>query len=120
MTKRDGEKEPLTGKALVRMQPLAKVRRIDTPLCFPRADGLAPADIRYAWKLALQEAGIPDFRLHDLRYSCASSLAMNGASLVELAEVLGHKTLAMVQRYSHLTEPQTAGVVARMNAAMFG
>lgn len=46
--------------------------------------------------------------------------AMNGASLVELAEVLGHKTLAMVKRYSHLTEQHTAGVVARMTAAIFG
>jgi site-specific recombinase XerD len=45
---------------------------------------------------------------------------MNGASLAEIAAVLGHKTLAMVQRYSHLSEQHTAGVVARMNAAVFG
>ena len=46
-------------------------------------------------------------------------LAMNGASLVEIAAVLGHKTLQMVKRYAHLSEAHTAGVVARMNAAMF-
>ena len=44
---------------------------------------------------------------------------MNGATLAEIAEVLGHKTLAMVKRYSHLTEAHTAGVVARMNEAIF-
>ena len=59
------------------------------------------------------------FRFHDLRHSAASYLAMNGATLAEIAEVLGHKTLAMVKRYSHLTEAHTAGVVARMNEAIF-
>ena len=33
--------------------------------------------------------------------------------------MFGHKTLAMVKRYAHLSEAHTAGVVARMNAAMF-
>ena len=48
---------------------------------------------------------------------------MNGASLLEIAEIaeaLGHKTLAMVKRYAHLSEAHTAGVVARMNQAIFG
>ena len=117
--KRERRAMPLTGRALAVMQSLGKIRRIDTALVFPRADGTAPVDLRYAWKMALQEAGIMDFRFHDLRHSCASYLAMNGASLVEIAEVLGHKTLAMVKRYAHLTEGHTAAVVARMNAAVF-
>ena len=33
---------------------------------------------------------------------------MNGASLAEIAEVLGHKTLSMVKRYAHLSEAHTA------------
>ena len=73
-----------------------------------------------AWKYAVKRAELVDFRFHDLRHTCASYLAMNGASLMEIAEVLGHKTLAMVKRYAHLSEAHTAGVVARMNAAIFG
>jgi len=110
---------PLADLALAEVQTLAKVRRIDTPLLFPRADGQQPIDVRYAWAQALQAAQIADCRFHDLRHSAASYLAMHGASLVEMAEVLGHKTLQMVQRYAHLSEPHTAGVVARMNAAIF-
>jgi integrase len=110
---------PLTGRALADLQALAKVRRIDSALVFPRRDGRAPIDLRYAWQQALQQADIPDFRFHDLRHCCASYLAMNGASLVEIAEVLGHKTLSMVKRYAHLAESHTAGVVARMTAAIF-
>lgn len=45
---------------------------------------------------------------------------MNGASIGELAEVLGHKTLQMVKRYSHLSESHTRGIVERMNEAVFG
>jgi len=110
---------PLTGLALQEVERLAKVRRLDTALLFPRADGLKPLDIRYAWAQALQATGITDCRFHDLRHSCASYLAMSGASLVEIAAVLGHKTLQMVQRYAHLSEAHTAGVVARMTAAIF-
>lgn len=110
---------PLADLALQEVQKLAKVRRIDTPLLFPRADGQQPIDLRYAWAQALQAAQITDFRFHDLRHSAASYLAMNGASLVEIAEVLGHKTLQMVKRYAHLSVAHTAGVVARMNAAIF-
>jgi integrase len=109
---------PLVGRALETVQTLARVRRIDTPLLFPRADGRAPLDVRYAFQQALRAADIADFRFHDLRHSAASYLAMNGASLVEIAEVLGHKTLQMVKRYAHLSEAHTAGVVARMNAAI--
>ncbi len=110
---------PLAGHVLEEIRTLAKVRRLDTSLLFPRADGRQPLDIRYAWAQALREAGITDFRFHDLRHSAASYLAMSGASLVEMAEILGHKTLQMVQRYAHLSEAHTASVVARMNATIF-
>jgi integrase len=110
---------PLTGLALEAVQQLAKVRRIDTPLLFPRADGRGPVGLRAAWATALQDAAIEDFRFHDLRHSAASYLAMTGASVAEIAAILGHKTLAMVQRYAHLSEAHTATVVARMNAAIF-
>ena len=45
--------------------------------------------------------------LHDLRHTAACYLAMSGATLAEIAEVLGHKTQAMVWRYAHLTEGHT-------------
>ena len=68
----------------------------------------------------MNEAGIEDFRWHDLRHCTASYLAMNGATLPEIAAVLGHKQLDMVRRYAHLSPQHTAGVVARMNEKIFG
>ncbi len=120
---KNGERRvlPLAGIALELLKDRAKVRRIDTDLVFPgRIDPSKPLDLRSPFETALKRAGIEDFRWHDLRHSAASYLAMNGASLAEIAEVLGHKTLAMVKRYSHLSEAHTAGVVERMNRRMFG
>jgi integrase len=54
------------------------------------------------WKEALIGAHIEHFRFHDLRHTCASILAMNGASLLEIKQVLGYKTITMTQRYAHL------------------
>ncbi len=45
---------------------------------------------------------------------------MNGATLAEIAEVLGHRTLAMVKRYAHLSQAHTTRVVESMNARIFG
>lgn len=119
---KNGERRvvPLSGKALELLKAHAKVRRLDTNLLFPGKNPHKPMDLRSPWEAALKKAGIEDFRFHDLRHSAASYLAMNGASLAEIAEVLGHKTLQMVKRYSHLSEAHTAGVVARMNARIFG
>lgn len=90
-----------------------------TPWLFPRRDGQAPIDIRKAWTNARDEAKLTDFRFHDLRHSTASYLAMNGATLLEIAAVLGHKTLQMVKRYSHLSESHTKGIVEKMNRNIF-
>jgi integrase len=119
---KNGERRavPLTGQALARMGQHAKVRRLDTALVFPNATGRKPLGIREAFEGAVERAGIIDFRFHDLRHTAASYLAMSGASLAEIAEVLGHKTLAMVKRYAHLSEAHTRGVVERMNRAVFG
>jgi integrase len=79
-----------------------------------------PIDIRTAWEVAVKNSRITNFRFHDLRHSAASYLAMNGASIAEIAEVLGHKTLQMVKRYAHLSEAHTSGVVEKMNKRIFG
>ena len=68
---------------------------------------------------AIVEAGIDDFRFHDLRHSCASYLAMNGATESEIAAILGHKTLQMVKRYAHLSESHISSVVSAMNSKIF-
>ena len=112
---------PLVEHAAEVVKDMNKVRRIDTDLLFPGNDpkNPKPIDIRHPWEVALKKAEVENYRFHDNRHSAASYLAMSGATLAELAEILGHKTLQMVKRYSHLTEQHTSKVVAKMNKQIF-
>lgn len=105
---RDRRAIPVTGAALKALKDWSKVRRIDSDFVFPgepltdeeKAAGTAerPLHIETAWREALLEAKIKEFRFHDLRHSAASYLAMSGATAPEIAAVLGHRTLQMVKR----------------------
>lgn len=97
---KNGERRrvPLAGLVLELLQEYAKVRRLDTPLLFPGIKNpLTPIDLQQPWETARKNTGVTDFTWHDLRHCTASYFAMNGASLSEIAEVLGHKTLSMVK-----------------------
>ncbi|MBT6716778.1 MAG: site-specific integrase [Nitrospina sp.] len=113
---------PLVGKAYELMKNLyLKVQPVTHGLVFSSAKNLAePGSIRTAWETALKRAKMENFRFHDLRHSTASYLAMNGATLLEIAGILGHKTLQMVKRYSHLSEDHKAEVLEKMNRKVFG
>jgi integrase len=116
----DRRRVPLSGLGLQLLQEYAKIRRIDTPFLFPSdRNPQQPIDLRKAFKNAMTVAEITEFKWHDLRHCTASYLAMNGASLAEIAEVLGHKTLSMVKRYAHLSDGHVSTVVASMNAKIF-
>lgn len=111
---------PVVSEAHRVLKEYGKVRQINSEHVFPAGARSGVQAIRKAWEAALAKAEIADFRFHDLRHSAASYLAMNGATLAELADVLGHKTLQMVKRYAHLSEAHTSKVVERMNEKIFG
>jgi integrase len=65
-------------------------------------DGKRYKDLKRSFKTACKRAGITDFRFHDLRHTFASHLVMSGVDITTVKELLGHKTLTMTLRYSHL------------------
>jgi integrase len=69
---------------------------------------------RYWWDAALKDAELEDFHWHDLRHTFASRCVMAGIDLRTLAELLGHKTLQMVMRYSHLSQAHELAAVERL------
>lgn len=114
---------PLVGEAFNLLQERAKVRNIKDDRVFPttaRAEKATMLDLRTPWETAVEKAGlghyegekekrkfVSDFRWHDLRHTAASYLAMNGVSPLEISKILGHRTMAMVSRYSHLSPGRT-------------
>lgn len=121
-TTKNGERRavPLAGLALELMTRRLDVVSEPADLLFPGANGKRPIEIKKAWQNALAKSGIKDFRFHDTRHCAATYLLESGASIAQLAELLGHKTLQMVKRYAHLSASSGAQLVSQMNAAVFG
>lgn len=91
---------PLTGEVIIELK---KFQGIGNALLFPSVSNTEIAyDFRIPWEKALDSAKIDDFHFHDLRHTCASYLAQNGATLVQIAEILGHSNTVVTSRYAHL------------------
>ncbi len=78
-----------------------------------------PFNFRVQWNKALKRAGITNFRFHDLRHTAASYLVMNGASLHETAEILGHKSTQTTKRYAHLSTDHKSALAQRVMDKVF-
>ncbi|MFO1217660.1 MAG: site-specific integrase [Burkholderiaceae bacterium] len=77
-----------------------------------------PYHLENRWREALRVARVRNFRMHDLRHSCASWLAQSGASLLEIADVLGHRQISVTRRYAHLATGHKAQLVQRVLGAI--
>jgi integrase len=72
-----------------------------------------------AWRAALKQAGISDFRWHDVRQTWASWHVENSTPLQALQELGGWESAEMVRRYAHLSPDhlaEHAEKLAQLNA----
>nr|WP_198980096.1 site-specific integrase [Herbaspirillum sp. ASV7] len=63
---------------------------------------LAPDSVTQAFKRAAVRARMVEVNFHDLRHEATSRLFEKGLNVIEVARITGHKTLAMLDRYTHL------------------
>jgi integrase len=66
---------------------------------------------------AVKAAGLACFSWHCLRHTFASRLVMAGVDIRTVQELMGHKTIAMTVRYSHLAPKHTLAAVERLDAS---
>lgn len=97
------------------LEELRRFKAGPTVLVFasPRTAGRA-FSFEPQFQAALKAARISGVTFHTLRHSCASMLASNGATLLEIADLLGHRQLQMTKRYSHLATSHKAALVNRV------
>jgi integrase len=65
---------------------------------------------------AVKQAGIVDFRGHDLRRCFVSKLRMKGAKLEIYWRTAGHRSLTMTKRYAHLGPNHVHEVAALLDS----
>jgi len=93
------------------------IRPLDTDLIFFGDLGAdrrrRPYSFEKTWNELKKEAGVPDFRFHDLRHESTSHFFEMGLSDQEVAAITGHKSMQMLKRYTHL---RSEDLVARIDA----
>jgi integrase len=117
----------LSDIAVSALQDLRKAQLEDRPeasppgdecnLVFTRADGspIDPGQVSAELKRALQKAGLPRIRVHDLRHTAASLLLANGTHPKVVQDLLGHSTISLtLDTYSHVSPALHAQVAADM------
>lgn len=82
---------------------------------FANADGERITCIKRSFATACRVAGIEDFRIHDLRHTCAAWLVTAGVPLPEVRDLLGHSSVTMTERYAHLAQENIRTAVGRLD-----
>ena len=99
----------------------SKLRRLKNDYVFSNEDG-KPREyiIGKMFPRIVKSCGLKDFRFHDLRHTAASWQAMSGVSQPITQKILGHKTPAMTNRYSHLRDEGLRPTINQVGNIMLG
>jgi integrase len=74
--------------------------------------------LRQAWKRARVQAGFPELRMHDLRHLAVSWMRQQGVDDPTIMAITGHKTLSMLDRYSHPRQAACKAALAKLAASL--
>ncbi|MBT0653755.1 site-specific integrase [Geobacter luticola] len=117
---KNGEKRMIPINSTLRETLQGIVRHISSPYVFCDAKGNRYNDIRKTFEKACKRIGRSGLHFHDLRHTYASQLVMLGVDLTTVSRLLGHKSLTMTLRYSHLAPNHLDDAVERLAVSMNG
>lgn len=72
--------------------------------------------LRAAWRRACERAGIEDLRIHDLRHTAATRLALSTGNVFLVQKLTGHKNLNMLERYVNVSADDVVEVLRTQHA----
>ncbi len=105
---------PLTTSVRHALSDLFKVRSLLTNKVF-LYNGRSVGSVKKAFKTALKEAGIQNFRFHDLRHRAATNMRRAGVDTVTAMKIVGHKSERMYKRYNNVNDEDLLKASAKLN-----
>ena len=96
---------------------------VDTDHVFATSVGTAldAATVTHSFQRALERAGLPHSRFHDLRHAAATFLLGQGFTLEDVKNLLGHSSIVLTSNtYGHVVEQRQREVALGMDAALGG
>ena len=118
---KNGERREIPINETLRHTLQGITRRLDIPYVFyDNATGKPYGDVKRSFATACRRAGIKDFHFHDLRHTFASHLVMAGVDITTVSRLLGHNSLTMTLRYSHLAPSHMVKAVDVLDNAING
>ena len=106
---------PLTPAVKSTLHDLAKVRSLSTNRVF-LYEGEPVKSISRTFRTALREAGIKDFRFHDLRHCASTNLRRAGVDTATAMRIVGHKSERMWKRYNAIEESGLLNAASKLNS----
>jgi len=100
---KNGEKREVPMNEVVQKTVIGVLKNPESQYVFCNKDNKPYGNVRKSFDTACRNAEISNFRFHDLRHTFASQLVMSGVDLNTVRELLGHKSIEMTLRYSHLS-----------------
>ena len=86
----------------------------DSEWVFAHRDGTRIKDVKRSFATACKRVGVEDFRIHDLRHTCAAWLVSAGVPLSEVRDLLGHASVTMTEKYAHLAPENVRAAVTML------
>jgi integrase len=121
---KNGERRQIPINNTLREAMKGLTRRVDVPWVFYEVVTKQGkeiikrfGDIKRSFNTACKKAGIHDFVFHSLRHTFGH-LVMGGVDLTTVSRLLGHKSLTMTLRYSHLAPNHLTSAVSVLNSSM--
>ena len=121
ITKNEPRSVPLTKTVVAIFEELKKSKPLNEFVFFENKGksensiNIPSSRFRSSFDKARERAGLPSVHMHDLRHTAASHMLMAGADIRTLAAILGHSTLQMVLRYTHLIDEHKLKAVDRIS-----
>jgi integrase len=111
---------PLSSEAVAILRALGPHDGDACVFAWPDGRPWTPGYVTHAFGGAVEDAGVKDLHVHDLRHSFACRLLRGGVDIYAVSKLLRHASVVMSERYAHLSQSDLKAAVERKSMLQTG